>query len=142
MQVFHYPASLYPKRMITQQAYKYAELSSLNQTESFIIFKFDRLHIWCPDKYHRYSSFGISYEIKKNWRHFLSCRQFLICSTFFDYNCSDACASIFLFVLILVHLFLLIDLFLSHFTNLLFFSSEGRYLRSMTPRTPLQLHFH
>ena len=65
MQVFHYPASLYPKRMITQQAYKYAELSSLNQTESFIIFKFDRLHIWCPDKYHRYSSFGISYEIKK-----------------------------------------------------------------------------
>ena len=51
--------------MITQQAYKYAELSSLNQTESFIIFKFDRLHIWCPDKYHRYSSFGISYEIKK-----------------------------------------------------------------------------
>ena len=62
---FHYPASLYPKRMITQQAYKYAELSSLNQTESFIIFKFDRLHIWCPDKYHRYSSFGISYEIEK-----------------------------------------------------------------------------
>ncbi len=88
------------------------------------------------------SSFGISYEIKKNWRHFLSCRQFLICSTIFDYNCSDACASIFLFVLILVHLFLLIDLFLSHFTNLLFFSSEGRYLRSMTPQTPLQLHFH
>ena len=75
-------------------------------------------------------------------RHFLSCRQFLICSTIFDYNCSDACASIFLFVLILVHLFLLIDLFLSHFTNLLFFSSEGRYLKSMTPQTPLQLHFH
>ena len=72
----------------------------------------------------------------------ISGTQFLICSTFFDYNCSDACASIFLFVLILVHLFLLIDLFLSHFTNLLFFSSEGRYLRSMTPRTPLQLHFH
>ena len=83
-----------------------------------------------------------SETLKKNWRHFLSCRQFLICSTIFDYNCSDACASIFLFVLILVHLFLLIDLFLSHFTNLLFFSSEGRYLRSMTPRTPLQLHFH
>lgn len=83
-----------------------------------------------------------SETLKKNWRHFLSCRQFLICSTIFDYNCSDACASIFLFVLILVHLFLLIDLFLSHFTNLLFFYSEGRYLRSMTPQTPLQLHFH
>ena len=93
-------------------------------------------------KYNEQASETGHFHTKKNWRHFLSCRQFLICSTIFDYNCSDACASIFLFVLILVHLFLLIDLFLSHFTNLLFFYSEGRYLRSMTPQTPLQLHFH
>lgn len=68
----------------------------------------------------------VTSTLKKNWRLFLSCRQSLICSTFFDYNYSDACASIFLFGLILVPLFLLIDLFLAHFTNLLFFSSEGR----------------
>lgn len=68
----------------------------------------------------------VTSTLKRNCRHFLSCRQSLICSTFFDYNYSDACASIFLFGLILVPLFLLIDLFLAHFTNLLFFSSESR----------------